>query len=119
MLTRPRSYLGDALVHLSFALLALNTPSAHPALFLGPLANYVFLRFVGGDAELEPSQEERYNEFDPAKERQLRAYRAEKNAFWPAPAELANPWALAVLGAGAAGIAIEKIVRALVKPSLL
>jgi steroid 5-alpha reductase family enzyme len=116
---RHPNYLGDALVHTAFALLALNTPGAHPALFLGPLANYVFLRFVSGDAQVEAAQEERYNQFDPAKERQLHAYRKEKNAFWPAPAEFTNPWTLAIIAAGAAGVGLERVLRAVVKPSLL
>jgi hypothetical protein len=116
---RTPSYLGDALTHLSFALLALSTPTAHPALFLGPVANYVFLRFIGGDAQSEPAQEERYNQFDPAKERQLQRYRADKNAFWPKAAEAANPWAWALVAIAAAGIGAEKVARSVLKPGLL
>jgi steroid 5-alpha reductase family enzyme len=107
------------LTHLSFALLAWNTPSTHPALFLGPLANYVFLRFVGGDAQLEANQAERYSEFDPAKERQFKRYQAEVNAFWPKLSALTEPWFLAVVAIGAAGVGAEKIIRTLVKPSVL
>jgi hypothetical protein len=32
----------------------------HPLALLGPVANYIFLRFVGGDAENEASEEQRY-----------------------------------------------------------
>jgi hypothetical protein len=113
------SYLGDALTHLSFALLAWNTPSTHPALFLGPIANYVFLRFVGGDAQLEADQSERYNEFDPAKERQFKRYQTEVNAFWPRLSALTEPWAFAIVALGAAGVGLEKIVRVVVKPNVL
>jgi hypothetical protein len=108
------SYLADALTHLSFALLAANTTS-----FLGPLANYIFLRFVGGDKENEAYQEERYSQFDPKKDAQLSAYKATKNSFWPSPQEFANIWTWAVLGAGAVGVVAEKVLRTTVKPGIL
>jgi hypothetical protein len=83
------------------------------------VANYVFLRFVGGDALTEASQEERYNDYDPAKEQQLATYKRTKNAFWPSLNEFTNGWTLAVLGAGALGVALEKGLRTVVKPGLL
>ncbi|KAJ5937627.1 hypothetical protein N7454_003969 [Penicillium verhagenii] len=49
-LVRHPNYLGDTLVHLSFAVLSLAN-SFNPVVFVGPLANYVFLRFVGGDKQ--------------------------------------------------------------------
>lgn len=113
------SYLGDALTHLSFALLSVNTPAFHPALFVGPVANYVFLRFIGGDKQTEASQEERYSEFDSTKETQLKEYQQTKNAFWPAVGEFTNFWTWAVLGAGAVGVVVEKGLRTVVKPGLL
>lgn len=114
-----RSYLGDALTHLSFALLSVNTPAFHPALFVSPAANYLFLRFVGGDKQNEAGQEERYSEFDPTKDAQLKEYRKTKNAFWPSFGEFTNAWTWAVLGAGALGVAVEKGLRTVVKPGLL
>jgi steroid 5-alpha reductase family enzyme len=104
------SYLGDTLVHLSFVVLnAANT--FNPVVLLGPVANYVFLRFVGGDAQNEASQEERYRMQDPHKYAQLQAWRREKNSFWPALSELANPWMWAVVGSGVVGVVVEEMVR--------
>ncbi|EIN11908.1 DUF1295-domain-containing protein [Punctularia strigosozonata HHB-11173 SS5] len=118
-IVRHPNYLADALTHLSFALLAANTTSFHPVIFLGPLANYIFLRFVGGDKDTEAFQEERYSQFNPKKDAQLSEYRASKNSFWPSPKEVGNLWTWAVLGAGAIGVAAEKILRSTMKPGIL
>ena len=107
------SYLGDALVHLSFPVLLLGAGLLHPLAALGPLANYAFLRFVGGDRETEAHQEKRYAAENPAKLAQLREYRASKNSFWPAPAEAANRWTWIVIAAGTVGVVAERGVRAL------
>lgn len=118
-IVRHPNYLGDALTHLSFALLSVNTPAFHPALFLGPVANYLFLRFVGGDAESEPAQSERYSQFDPAKDAELKRYKRTTNAFWPALSELGNTWTWIVLAAGAGAVVVEKVARETIQPSLL
>lgn len=97
-------------MHLSFVVLnAANTFNA--LVLLGPVANYVFLRFVGGDALNEASQEERYRMQDPHKYAQLLAWRREKNSFWPGLSELANPWTWAVVASGLVGVVVEEMVR--------
>lgn len=97
-------------MHLSFVVLnAANT--FNPLVLLGPVANYVFLRFVGGDAQNEASQEERYRMQDPHKYAQLLAWRREKNSFWPGLSELANPWTWAVVASGLVGVVVEEMVR--------
>jgi len=118
-IVRHPNYLGDALTQLSFALLSVNTPAFHPAIFVGPAANYFFLRFIGGDAESEPAQEERYSQFDPAKDAQLKRYKQTTNAFWPALSEFSNVWTWVVLAAGAGAVVVEKVAREAIKPSLL
>ena len=72
------SYLGDALVHASFALLNIAN-GLNPVVLLGPVANYLFLRLFGGDKENETGQEERYTKYDKQKYEQLQAWRQEKN----------------------------------------
>ncbi|KAL4954383.1 hypothetical protein BDW69DRAFT_140554 [Aspergillus filifer] len=109
------SYLGDALVHFSFPLLLIGSGVFHPLTLLGPIANHVFLRLIGGDAENEATQEERYAKEDPAKKVQFDEYRAEKNSFWPAAKELGNKWSWIVLGGGAVGVLLERSVRMMVK----
>lgn len=80
-------------------------------MLLGPLANYVFLRFIGGDKENEESQEERYQVNDMHKYEQLKQWREEKNSFWPSLRDLVNPWTLAVAGCGLIGIFVEETLR--------
>jgi hypothetical protein len=48
---------------------------------------------------------------DPHKYAQLQAWRREKNSFWPALSELANPWMWAVVGSGVVGVVVEEMVR--------
>ncbi|KAJ5140890.1 hypothetical protein N7448_004298 [Penicillium atrosanguineum] len=104
------NYLGDTLVHLSFAVLNL-ADSFNPIMFLGPVANYAFLRFIGGDKQTEESQEVRYQVNDPHKYQQLKQWRQEKNSFWPSVRDLINPWALAVVGCGLIGVVVEEMLR--------
>lgn len=82
-----------------------------PVELLGPLANYVFLRYFGGDKQKEKSQTRRYSESHPEKFAELEKFRAEKNAFWPQTSELSNRWLWTVLGIGAAGVAVEEFLR--------
>lgn len=98
-------------MHLSFPVLLLGGSLLHPLALLGPAANYAFLRLVGGDRENEAAQEKRYAAEAPAKLRQLQAYRAEKNSFWPSPREAANKWTWIVVAAGAAGVLVERGAR--------
>lgn len=83
----------------------------HPLTLLGPMANYAFLRYIGGDRENETSQEQRYQKEDQTKYAQLQKYKQEKNSFWPRADEFANPWTLAVLGAGVGGAVLEYSVK--------
>lgn len=110
-IVRHPNYLGDALIHTSFPLLLWSAGIIHPLALLGPVANYVFLRFVGGDAENETAQEQRYVKESHRKHGQFEEYKREKNSFWPKPDEATNPWTWAVLGAGIAGVALERGFR--------
>lgn len=107
------SYLGDALVHISFIVMLYGSDMLAPIELLGPLANYGFLRFFGGDAQKEKSQERRYSASHPQKMAELEKFRADKNAFWPSADELNNKWLWTVLGVGGAGIVVEQTLRAL------
>jgi steroid 5-alpha reductase family enzyme len=110
MLTR-YSYLGDALIHASFPLLLLGSGLLHPITALGPIANYIFLRYIGGDKENEESQAERYSKHDVVKAEEFNEYRHQKNSFWPKLEEFRNSWTLGVLTAGVAGVLIERGLR--------
>ncbi|KAL4784451.1 hypothetical protein BJX76DRAFT_327380 [Aspergillus varians] len=113
-IVRHPNYLGDALIHASFPILLIGAGLFHPLTALGPIANYVFLRFIGGDRENEQAQEERYSKEDPLKAQQFQEYRQEKNSFWPALKEVANQWSWVVILAGTGGVLLEKGVRSLV-----
>lgn len=97
-------------MHLSFAVLNISN-SFNPLIFIGPLANYVYLRFVGGDKQTESSQEDRYQTEDPKKYQQLMEWRCENNSFWPSLRDLTKPWALGVAAFGLMGIFVEEVVR--------
>lgn len=107
------SYLGDSLTHISFALLNASNPLIpfNPIVLLGPLTNYIFIRFFSGDKENEASQGERYRTSDPTKYAQLQSWRREKNSFWPAVGEIANPWTWTVVAGGVLGVVGEKLAR--------
>lgn len=54
-IVRHPNYLGDALVHFSFALWCWGIHQFHPLMALGPVMNYFFLRHVGGDKYTIPT----------------------------------------------------------------
>ncbi|KAF2451272.1 DUF1295-domain-containing protein [Karstenula rhodostoma CBS 690.94] len=110
-IVRHPNYLGDAFVHLSFIVLLYGSDMLAPVELLGPLANYVFLRYFGGDAQKETYQTRRYSESHPAKFAELQKFREEKNAFWPQTKELTNKWLWTVVGVGAATVAVEEFLR--------
>jgi hypothetical protein len=83
----------------------------HPLTLLGPVANYVFLRYVGGDKENEAAQDAKYSSGSPAEYAQFQEYQREKNSFWPKVEEVANPAAWAVIAAGVGGVFVEWIFR--------
>ncbi|KAI0149028.1 hypothetical protein BJ166DRAFT_55222 [Pestalotiopsis sp. NC0098] len=105
---RHPNYLGDALCHFSFSVLAASAGLLHPIAALGPLVNYAFLRNIGGDKQNEEYQEARYAKENPAKYQQLQEYKRTKNSFWPRLEEFKNKWLWAVVGAGAAGVVLEQ-----------
>ena len=106
------SYLGDALIHFSFPLLLYSSDMLAPIELLGPIANYVFLRWIGGDRQTEANQQERYEKSDPVKKGHLERYQQEKNSFWPGLEEAANPWLWLTIGAGAAGVVVAEGFKA-------
>ncbi|EMT62721.1 hypothetical protein FOC4_g10006354 [Fusarium odoratissimum] len=113
-IVRHPNYLGDALIHASFPILLLGAGIFHPIAALGPIANYVFLRYLGGDRENEESQAERYSKHDAVKALEFEEYRQQKNSFWPKLEELKNSWTLGMLGVGVAGVVLERGLRAMV-----
>lgn len=110
-IVRHPNYLGDALVHASFPLLAYAHSSLNVFSLIGPLANYAFLRYVGGDKENESSQEKRYAAGDARKMRDLQEWRREKNSFWPGLEELGNRWTWVVVVVGGLGVVVEKALK--------
>ncbi|KAF3942307.1 hypothetical protein ABW19_dt0205786 [Dactylella cylindrospora] len=106
-IVRHPNYLGDFLVHLSFPLLALADGIFNPVMFLGPVTNYIFLRFIGGDKETEEYQMEKYEKENPKKYQELLEWKKQKNSFWPGWRELGNPWTWAIVGIGAVAAGVE------------
>lgn len=80
----------------------------HPLTALGPIFNYVILRYLGGDKENEASQEERYAKENPLKFQQLQEYKRDKNSFWPSVSEWDNKWVWVVAASGAVGAVVER-----------
>ncbi|KAI1760408.1 DUF1295-domain-containing protein [Hypoxylon sp. FL1150] len=107
-IVRHPNYLGDALCHFAFPLLLYSVGQMHPLTLLGPVANYIFLRFIGGDRENEESQEKRYSKENPVKYQQLQKYKETKNSFWPNLSEANNKWLWIVAAAGAGGVVLER-----------
>ncbi|KAK0377021.1 hypothetical protein CLIM01_05619 [Colletotrichum limetticola] len=107
-IVRHPNYLGDALVHLSFPVLLYSAGMMHPFAALGPIVNYIVLRYLGGDKVTEASQEERYAKENPLKFQQLQEYKRDKNSFWPSLGEYDNQWVWIVAATGAVGVAVER-----------
>lgn len=85
-----------------------------PIELLGSLANYAFLRYLGGDKLTEQSQERRYSVSSLEKHADLQKYREEKNSFWPdLGKELSNSWLWTVVGAGVGGALVEQALHRL------
>lgn len=102
-IVRHPNYLGDSLVHLAFPLWNYGSQLFTWSQLLGPAANYLFLRWIGGDRENESSQAERYSKESKSKHAQFELYQLQKHSFWPSLFEVANPWTWIVSGIGAAG----------------
>ncbi|KAJ8068221.1 hypothetical protein OCU04_003789 [Sclerotinia nivalis] len=110
-IVRHPNYLGDTLIHASFPLILYGAGLFHPLMLLAPLTNYAFLRYVGGDAQNEKNQEERYETRDLEKLKDFKRYKGEKNSVWPGVEELNNGWLWSVVAAGAVGVLGEWGVR--------
>ncbi|KAF7865916.1 hypothetical protein EAF04_006080 [Stromatinia cepivora] len=110
-IVRHPNYLGDTLIHTSFPLILYGAGLFHPLMLLAPLANYAFLRYVGGDTQNEKNQQERYEAKDLKKLEDFRGYKIEKNSVWPGVEELHNGWLWSVVAAGAVGVLGEWGVR--------
>ncbi|KAI8631777.1 DUF1295-domain-containing protein [Xylariaceae sp. FL1651] len=113
-LVRHPNYLGDTLVHLSFPLLLYGSDMLAPIEILGCLANYLFLRYVGGDKQTERHQARRYSESHPEKFADFQRLKESHNSFWPKADVLTNKWLWIVVGAGAAGAAVEQAIHHLI-----
>lgn len=109
-IVRHPNYLGDALVHMSFPLMLYASDMLTPIALLGPLANYLFLRYVGGDKSDEYSRTRRYSSSDVGKKIEFDRYRRERNSFWPDKSSVYNKWTWIVLASGVAGAALERVV---------
>ncbi|KAF3067137.1 hypothetical protein GL218_08862 [Daldinia childiae] len=114
-IVRHPSYLGDALAHLSFPLLLFSAGQLHPLTLLGPITNYIFLRFIGGDKENEEHQEKRFAKESPAKYKELQQYKKAKNSFWPSLAEFGNKWLWTVAAVGAGGVVLERSLGSFIR----
>ncbi|KAF1950129.1 DUF1295-domain-containing protein [Byssothecium circinans] len=112
-IVRHPNYLGDAFVHISFIVLLYGSDMLAPIELLGPLANYLFLRFFGGEKEKAAYQNRRYSESHPEKFAELERFRGEKNSFWPSAKEFSNKWLWTVVGLGGVGVALEEVLRTL------
>ncbi|KAK6845720.1 hypothetical protein PG995_015830 [Apiospora arundinis] len=112
-LVRHPNYLGDSLVHFSFPLLLYGSDMLAPVEILGCIANYLFLRYVGGDKQTEKHQERRYSQTNLEKHADFVKFKETHNSVWPRVEVVGNKWLWYVLGAGAAGAAIEQAIHQL------
>ncbi|KAI1260265.1 DUF1295-domain-containing protein [Xylariaceae sp. FL1019] len=113
-LVRHPNYLGDALVHLSFPLLLYGSDMLAPVEILGAIANYLFLRYVGGDKQTERHQHRRYSESNPEKFADFQKRKESHNSFWPKSDVLTNKWLWTIVAAGVAGAAVEQTIHQLI-----
>ena len=105
------SYLADFLLSLTYPLLHLSSSTFSPFHLLSPLTNYLFLRFVGGDAQTEAHQEQKYMERDPTKMLDLVEMREAENSFWPGIKAVTNAWTWGIVGLGAGVVGLERYWR--------
>lgn len=114
MILTKSSYLGDALVHFSFPLLLYGSDLLAPIEILGGIANYLFLRHVGGDKQTEAHQERRYSQSNVEKHADFKKFKESHNSVWPKADVLTNKWLWYVVAAGAAGAAVEQVVNQII-----
>lgn len=113
-LVRHPNYLGDALVHFSFPLLLYGSDLLAPIEILGSIANYLFLRYVGGTKQTEAHQHRRYSQSHLEKHADFERFKTSHNSFWPRTDVMANQWLWIVIGAGVAGAAVEQALNHLI-----
>ena len=80
-------------------------------MLLGPVANWFFLRYYGGDKENEAAQTERYKRHNALKYQELELWKTEKNSVWPDAREVLNPWVWGCVGFGSLLGLTEEIVK--------
>lgn len=98
-------------MHLSFPILLYGSDMLAPVELLGSVANYLFLRYVGGDKQTERHQARRYSESNPEKFADFQRRKETHNSFWPRADVLTNQWLWTIVGAGAAGAIAEQAFR--------
>lgn len=98
------------MIHASFPLLLFSSDMLAPIELLGPLTNYLYLRYIGGEGHSEASQSGETQ--DPVKKQQIEEWKGEKNSFWPGADALQNQWTWFIVGAGVGGALIERTLRA-------
>jgi hypothetical protein len=84
-----------------------------PVELLGPIANYIFIRHIGGDKKMGASHDEHYAKDNPTMKADFEVWRQQKNSFWPDLEATKNKWTWIVIGCGAAGVALEQAFRTL------
>ncbi|ORY71409.1 uncharacterized protein BCR38DRAFT_331367 [Pseudomassariella vexata] len=113
-LVRHPNYLGDILVHLSFPLLLYGSDMLAPIEVLGGIANYLFLRYIGGDKQTEKHQTRRYSQSSVEKHADFEKFKQSHNSVWPKADVLENKWFWIVAGVGVAVAGIEQAIHQLV-----
>ncbi|KAK3323193.1 hypothetical protein B0T19DRAFT_462521 [Cercophora scortea] len=107
---RHPNFLGDMLMHISFPLMLYSSDMLAWIELLGPVANYIFLRFFGGTKEAEKRHAKKYIIENVSKKVDFDRYRQEINAFWPDQKQISNKWSWIVVGSGVAGSVLEGIL---------
>ena len=97
-------------MQLSWPLFLYANDMLAPIALLGPFANHIWIRFIGGVKATEESQARRYGAEDIAKKVEFDRYRRERNAFWPDPSQIYNKWSWIIVGCGVACVVADQVV---------
>lgn len=87
------SSLGDVLIHASFPILLYSCGILHPLALVGPVAEYVYLKYMG------PERDEGVDAKGTGKR------------FWPTVEDVKEPWLWGIVGAGIGAAMVEGVVR--------
>lgn len=103
------------MIHFSFPMLLYGSDLLAPIELLGPLVNYLYIRYRGGDAQGEAAAA---TDFAAEKKTAFEQYRSQEglNFMWPSLQQLQNQWVWVVVGAGALGAVIEQGVHMMNMP---